>query len=179
MDPASLLLSCRWFHIHRPPTVKDRSPNITVLEGGWMTRWQCDDDLMRLRHSKWWCRLVRLVLTHLAPGIRVVIAWSRFPEVRAAHAVGRVQSAWRTIRAATLRTDWIWFSWYFGSPVRMLLQTIVKSGNKKAWGRLCRRSSFVWMDLLLNVMQSSWRIVGYVSLQSWHRKILFVDECWM
>ena len=45
MDPASLTLSGRWFHKLGPLTAKERSPNKTVLEGGWMTRWRCDDDL--------------------------------------------------------------------------------------------------------------------------------------
>ena len=50
-----------------------------------------DTGLMRLRHGSWWCRLV---LTHVAPWIRVGIAWSWFSEVGAAKAVGHVKLEW-------------------------------------------------------------------------------------
>ena len=50
-----------------------------------------DTVLMRLRHNSFLCRLV---LTHVAPWIRVSIAWNRFYEVRAANAVGHIESAW-------------------------------------------------------------------------------------
>ena len=96
MDPTSFTLSGRWFHKLGRPTAKERSPNKTVLEGGGMTRRRCDDDL---RHrldetSTQSFFLPRLVLTHVAPWIRVSIAWNRFFEVRADNAVGHVESAW-------------------------------------------------------------------------------------
>ena len=117
-----------------------------------------DAVLMRLRHSSF---LYRLMLTHVAPWIRVSIAWNRFFNIRAANAVDHVESAWcvrsihysYTIRTATLRTDWIRLSWYIGSPARMLLQQSTLVITKEFTRRV---ATVVVRERQINLIRRSW-----------------------